>query len=337
LQRPLNGTSIAAQQNRVSVRKPRIEHALRRRSQRMTRLPTCLAFLGLIVGCTATTDSGHPSTNDLADVDPAYPPAMIEAKFESDGSVLSGLVYVANGPGPHPTTVFLHGFPGNERNLDLAQALRRAGTNTVYFTYRGTWGNAGGFSPEHALEDAAALLATVRDSAWAAQTRSDPDRVALLGHSFGGFVGALAAAGDPAVRCYAHLAGANLGALALASRDDPSIRQAVRASFGIDMVASGGAVDAHVDTLITQIESRAEEYLTPAYAADLASRPLLVVAGTRDEVTPKEVHHDPLVAALAEAGADRVTEVVYDDDHSFSAHRIDLARRLVDWQATECW
>ncbi|MEJ2206987.1 MAG: alpha/beta fold hydrolase [Gemmatimonadota bacterium] len=303
----------------------------------MTRRPTFLAFLGLILACMAPTESGHPATTDPADVDPAYPPAMIEAKFESGGYVLSGLVYVANGPGPHPTTVFLHGFPGNERNRDLAQALRRSGTNAVYFTYRGAWGNAGGFSPEHALEDAAALLATVRDSAWAARTRSDPDRVALVGHSFGGFVGALTAARDPTVLCYAHLAGANLGALRLASRADPSVREAGRASFGPDMLASGGVIEANVDTFITQIESRAEEYLTPTYAADLASRPLLVVAGTRDEATPKAVHHDPFVTALAEAGADRVTEVVYDDDHSFSAHRIELARRLVDWQAAECW
>lgn len=262
---------------------------------------------------------------------------MIEAKFESHGSVLSGLVYVANGPGPHPTTLFLHGFPGNERNLDLAQALRRAGTNAVYFPYRGAWGNSGGFSPEHALEDAAALLATIRDSAWAAQTRSDPDRVAVVGHSFGGFVGALTTARDPAVRCYAHLAGANLGALSLASRSDSSVRAAIRASFAPNVVAYGGAIDVNVDTLIAQSESRAEEYQTPTHAAGLASRPLLVVAGTRDEATPKETHHDPFVAALAEAGADRVTEVVYDDDHSFSAHRIDLARRLVDWQAAECW
>lgn len=301
----------------------------------MTR-PVFVLLL-LIAGCAAPTESGHPATNDPADVDPAYPPAMIEAKFESGGSVLSGLVYVANGPGPHPTTVFLHGFPGNERNLDLAQALRRAGTNAVYFTYRGAWGNGGGFSPEHTLEDAAAVLATVRDSTWAARTRSDPDRVALVGHSFGGFVGTLTTARDPAVRCYAHLAGANIGALGLAARDDPSVGEAIRASFGLDLAVSGGAIDATADTLLLQIESRSEAYLTPAYAADLASRSLLVVAGTRDETTPKEMHHDPFVNALARAGADRVTEVVYDDDHSFSAHRIDLARRLVDWQAAECW
>ena len=303
----------------------------------MDRRPVLLASLAVMTGCLAPAESGHPATTDPGDVDPAYPPAMIEAKFESQGSVLSGLVYVADGPGPHPTTVFLHGFPGNERNLDLAQALRRAGTNSVYFTYRGAWGNGGGFSPEHALEDAAAVIATVRDSAWAAGTRSDPGRVAVVGHSFGGFVGALTAARDTAVRCYAHLAGANLGALGLASRSDSSVRAALRASFAADLVASGGAVDASIDSLIAQLESQAERFLTPTYAPELASRPLLVVAGTRDQVTPKEMHHDPFVAALAEASASHVTELLYDDDHSFSAHRIELARSLVDWQTAACW
>src|SRR4029453_8317257 len=44
---------------------------------------------------------------------------------------INGFVYLASGDGPHPTVVLLHGLPGNERNLDLAQAMRRAGANVV--------------------------------------------------------------------------------------------------------------------------------------------------------------------------------------------------------------
>ncbi|MDO8912512.1 MAG: hypothetical protein Q8N10_08825 [Phenylobacterium sp.] len=32
---------------------------------------------------------------------------------------------------------------GNEKNLDLAQAVRRAGWNAVTFNYRGSWGSPG--------------------------------------------------------------------------------------------------------------------------------------------------------------------------------------------------
>ena len=52
---------------------------------------------------------------------------------------------------------------------------------------------------------------------------------------------------------------------------------------------------------------------------------------------PKQDHHDQVYAALRAAGAKQLTELVFDDDHSFSAHRIELARRLVDWQQRECW
>ena len=51
--------------------------------------------------------------------------------------MLAGMMLGANGQGPHPTIVLLHGFPGNEKNLDLAQSLRRAGYNVLFFHYRG--------------------------------------------------------------------------------------------------------------------------------------------------------------------------------------------------------
>lgn len=58
----------------------------------------------------------------------------MEINFESHGNRLNGIVYLANGAGPHPTVVLLHGFPGNEKNLDLAQALRRDGFNVLFST-----------------------------------------------------------------------------------------------------------------------------------------------------------------------------------------------------------
>lgn len=59
---------------------------------------------------------------------------------------MSGLIYIASGAGPHPTVILLHGYPGNEKNLDLAQSLRREGWNVLFFHYRGAWGSEGEFS-----------------------------------------------------------------------------------------------------------------------------------------------------------------------------------------------
>src|SRR5216110_767038 len=68
------------------------------------------------------------------------PAGFIELQIPSAGSLLQGFMYKANGSKPHPTLILLHGYPGNERNLDLAQTVRAHGWNVVYFNYRGSWG-----------------------------------------------------------------------------------------------------------------------------------------------------------------------------------------------------
>lgn len=278
----------------------------------------------------------HPTTADAA-VDSAFPPTMGELSFESGGSKLNGLMYVANGPGPHPTVIILHGYPGNERNLDLAQAVRRAGMNVLYFNYRGTWGSGGEFSIAHALEDVAKAVERTRSEEWASAYRADPDRVALVGHSLGGFLGAITTAEDERIACFAFLAGADLGWMGLQAREDASTLAGLESTFRQGMDARGGPVHGDARRVASEIVSRAEAWSVPSRAADVATRPLLLVAAARDGVTPQTDHHDRVIAALREAGAERLTEVVLDDDHVFSAHRIELARRLVDWLRAECW
>src|SRR5580704_5435361 len=65
--------------------------------------------------------------------DKSYPAAMESFQIPSHGAMLNTLVYIAEGAGPHPVVLLLHGFPGNEKNLDLAQAIRRDGWDVVYF------------------------------------------------------------------------------------------------------------------------------------------------------------------------------------------------------------
>ena len=45
--------------------------------------------------------------------------------------------YTVAGPGPHPAVLICHGIPGVERNLDLAQFLRREGFHVMTFHYSG--------------------------------------------------------------------------------------------------------------------------------------------------------------------------------------------------------
>ena len=70
--------------------------------------------------------------------DAAHPARLEVLHVPSGGVEIDGVAYIAAGAGPHPTLVICHGWPGNEKNLDLAQAVRRAGWNAVTFNYRGS-------------------------------------------------------------------------------------------------------------------------------------------------------------------------------------------------------
>ena len=79
-------------------------------------------------------------------VDKAHPAAMAYVRIPSHGALMNGVLYAAAGTGPHPAVMLFHGFPGNEQNLDLAQAIRRAGFDVLTMHYRGAWGSPGSFS-----------------------------------------------------------------------------------------------------------------------------------------------------------------------------------------------
>jgi acetyl esterase/lipase len=119
-------------------------------------------------------------------------PARMEVIHVPSGDVkINAVVYVPSGPGPHPAVVFFHGLPGNEKNLDLAQAVRRAGWTVVTVNYRGSWGSPGNFRFAQNLEDAQATLAFIRAPENANRLSIDTNRIALAGHSMGGWVTAV--------------------------------------------------------------------------------------------------------------------------------------------------
>jgi len=126
--------------------------------------------------------------------DAAHPARMEVLHIPSHGVSINGVLYAPSGAGTHPTIVICHGLPGNEKNLDLAQAVRRAGWNAVTFNYRGSWGSPGSFRFAQNLEDADAVLAFLREPANATNLGIDTRRVVLAGHSMGGWVTALTAA-----------------------------------------------------------------------------------------------------------------------------------------------
>ena len=126
---------------------------------------------------------------------------------------INGVVYVASGPGAQPTFVLFHGLPGNEKNLDLAQAVRRAGWTVVTVNYRGSWGSPGNFRFAQILEDAEARLAFIRVPENAQRLSIDVSRIAIGGHSMGGWVTVETLARDAALPGAVTISAGDIGSL----------------------------------------------------------------------------------------------------------------------------
>lgn len=254
-------------------------------------------------------------------VDLAHPPRMEVLHIPSSGLEINGVAYLAGGAGVHPTVVLLHGLPGNEKNLDLAQAIRRAGWNVVTFNYRGSWGSPGAFTFEGCLADAKAVLVYLRDPAQASRLQVNTAKLVLMGHSMGGWATALTAAQDPG------LAGA-----VLISAADMAGRGAAAGSKAIVVKSMAG----NMETLAgTTPEKMADEVIAfsprlsfnAAVAQGLSTKPVLVLTSD-DGLAPNA---ERLVKAIEAAGGRHVSLRHEATDHGWSGKRIALEAAVVSW------
>ena len=310
------------------------------------RLVTLLAA-GSLVACAEDADSTaayDPVTMDAPDIDADNPPTTIELMLESAGASLNGHFYLANGAGPHPTVILLHGLPGNEKNLDIAQAARRAGFNVLFFHYRGAWGSEGDYSFTHVVEDALAAGEFVHSEKAIAEYRVDPARVTYLGHSMGGFAALNAGARDKQAVCIGAMSPPDMSIIAAAFADEGA-----RAGFAAYM-DSIGELQSDVDTenkfgplrgidgaaATAEIMEMGKTTSNAGLAPEFAGRSVLLTAAKGDTAVQPDVFHDPVAAVYGADPAISFTQEMFESDHSYSWERVALARTIVGWLEAEC-
>src|SRR5580700_3492487 len=250
--------------------------------------------------------------------DKAHPAAMTVLHVPTHGLLINGVLYSPPGAGAHPTLVICHGLPGNEKNLDLAQAVRRAGWNAVTFNYRGSWGSPGAFRFAQNLQDADAVLSYLRRSANALKLGIDPKRIAIAGHSMGGWVVAHTAAHDHAL----------LGAILISMGDVGQIgylpHDRAVAIMADNMEALSGVT---AESMAAEVTAHAKAFVVSDTAAGLAQIPVLALTADDNLAAGK----DALVEAIKTKGGTRVTAMHVATDHSWSDHRIALESIVITW------
>jgi pimeloyl-ACP methyl ester carboxylesterase len=278
-------------------------------------MPTrLLVTLALLIASSSLAQQPSAITSD-PEPNPSAPTQNIETVIDSHGSSIMGLFLLASGTQPHPTVILLHGFPGYEQNMDLAQSLRRDGWNVLAMHYRGAWGSQGTFSFTHCMEDVSTMLAYVTQPANVTKFHIDTRHLVVIGHSMGGFMTVAALAQHPALKAGIVITEGSPSrdfADYFGPKPDPA-----------DLAPLAGTSTA---ALLHEAKANVTAWSFPTFAAKIAPRPVLDISANDG----LRASNEDLVAALKHSGSP-VTSIHFDTDHAFSDHRIALQAAILKW------
>jgi pimeloyl-ACP methyl ester carboxylesterase len=289
-------------------------------------------MLGLTcwVAGAATPDASLPAVLYTdPPLDPTHPAIGQGIQFHSHGAILNGQLYRPAGDGVHPTVVLLHGLPGNEQNLDLAQSMRRAGWTVITFHYTGSWGSGGRYTLKGGIADAKVLLDLLAQPASAQAWGVDPSKIVLVGHSYGGYVAARAAAETPGLLGVVLLAPWDISFDTRAWAPLPQARRNALASAEFED-AEGRLAGANAHSILAEVMRDGAQFDLSHLASALTRQHILIITAERDTEDDKAI---ALLPALTQVRAEHLTVQTLPTDHSFNDHRIALQTEVLRWLA----
>ena len=262
--------------------------------------------------------------------DPVFSPEEPQPDHQSilipgrRGKLLS-LLYRTGGKGPHPAVLMCHGFPGNEQNLDIAQALRRLGFHTMSFHYSGSWGSDGEYSFSHCLEDAETILDYMLTHP---ETGIDPDAVYIFGHSLGGFVAANLLAGRQELKAGVLMSPADLCHTCERGLADPELYPVLEASLEDSAAWLRGT---NASLLAEDLQNMIAEHRFLSLADALSRKDLLMLTAANDTATPFQYDQKPLLEALDRLGGKKYRHLHFQTGHGYENARIAATEVIADY------
>jgi dipeptidyl aminopeptidase/acylaminoacyl peptidase len=210
-----------------------------------------------------------------------------------------------------PAVLFLHGFPGSEKSVDVQRALMARGIASVAPSFLGAWGSGGKYRFTTLVPQARAALRAARRLPFV-----DPRRIAVYGFSMGGWTALNLAALEPSLKAV----------VAVAPAGGPEMIGPGTRSF---LARLSKTLNAPAPRVLAADFRRAMNEFDPARAVPRLKPPLLLIHGDQDATIPLQISRR--YAALAGRGTRLVVQS--GADHGFLDCREKLTRLASNWLA----
>jgi len=244
--------------------------------------------------------------------DENFPAFNKELIFAINGDTISGYGFIANDSTLKETIILVAGYPGNDNNFDLAQALRRNGKNVIHFNHRGAWGSQGQYTYSSCLEDIDKVIEYLTQTSVAKELRIDTSQITLIGRSYGGGVALIQGSQNQYVKKIIAISSVNYGAI-MNNYDNLTELGGFKKYMKKQVM-----INTDIDVFLQEMLDKKEAFNILAFAKFLKNKQVLIL-----EDSDK---NDKWTSQLTNA------EIVkFESGHNFIDKRIEMIDLIVDW------
>ena len=238
-----------------------------------------------------------------------------DIEFPSGDNELKGRIYRPKAKGVYPAVAICHGYPGDTKNMDLAEELAINNVVVLIFYYQGAWGSEGTYRFTNLVPSTLDALRYLKS-----QPFVDRVRVGLVSHSMGALPLTSVMVDDRTLRTGILMSPASdISRWLDVEITDRTFSRFLSMAEG--KLAYGDNGEYKADMLAAARE------LNPIDKIDLIEAPILIVVGSADNVT----RPDDCRALYDKAGQPKGWALIEGADHSFSEHRLVLQSKILDW------
>lgn len=238
-----------------------------------------------------------------------------DVTFRNGLYLLRGRFYKPVSSPKFSAVAICHGYPGDTKNMDLAEELALNGVAVLVFYYEGAWGSEGKYRFSHLLSSTQAAISYLKSLDFI-----DSERIGLISHSMGAIPLTNVMINDESVKS---------GVLMSPASDISKwlSKEAIDNVFNIYLEMAKGKLSlGNIDEYKRDMIKVARNY-NPIDKISSIKSPLLFVVGSVDNIT----HPDDVKALYEKASSPKKLVMIDGADHGFSEHRIILIEKILEW------